>query len=92
MASISFFNASQLKPEQRQAAETLLGRPLESDEVVTLDVCRPHRAPAGAARREASARLYDILERRAETVRDIPEGEIEKILDEALEESRSRRE
>ena len=38
MASISILNVSQLKPEQRQAAETLLGRPLESDEAIILSV------------------------------------------------------
>ncbi|HUG82304.1 MAG TPA: hypothetical protein VML01_11620 [Bryobacterales bacterium] len=52
MASISIFNASELKPEQRQAAETLLGRPLESDEAITLSVSTITREAEEAAIRQ----------------------------------------
>ena len=52
MASISILNVSQLKPEQRQAAETLLGRPLESDEAITLDVFKITSAAEETAMRQ----------------------------------------
>lgn len=60
MASISFFNASQLKPEQRQAAETLLGRPLESDEAIVLTVSAVTSDADGTAMRQQIREKIDL--------------------------------
>lgn len=92
MTSISILKAGDLKPEERAAAEKLVGRSLDPNEAISLDIFRPHPAPAGEVRRKAATRLSGILDRRAEKVRDIPEDEIEAVLDEALEQFRSRAE
>ena len=90
MADISILRTTDLKPDERVTVEKLLGHPLHDDEAVALSAFRPHHAPAGEAKRQAASELHEILERRAEKVRDVPADEIEQAIDEAMEDVRRR--
>jgi hypothetical protein len=75
-----------LSPDQRLAIENLLGRALRDEESLTI---RPARilkdAPTGEERARAYRRYQDDLDRMADRVKDVPEGEIDAAIDEALQ-------
>ena len=94
MQKSAIHKARDLSPELRQAAETLLGQALEEDETVTLRASKGYiikEAPAGKAREEAFQRLFDSMDKIADRVKDVPEDELNSLIDEALAETRSRR-
>ena len=74
-----------LSPNQRLAIENLLGRTLSEGESLTI---RPARIlkdpPVGDERDRAFRRYQDHLDLFATRVRDIPEEEIDALMDEAL--------
>jgi hypothetical protein len=78
-----------LSPNQRVAIENLLGRALRDEESLTI---RPARilkdAPTGEERTRAFRRYQDDLDRLADRVKDIPDAEIDAVIDEALHAAR----
>jgi hypothetical protein len=74
-----------LSPDQRVVLEALLGRTLREDESLTI---RPSivlkEAPTGEARVQAAKRYIDDLDRMGQRVKNVPEGEIEAAIDEAI--------
>ena len=83
-----------LSPELRLAVETLLGKTLDEDETVTLRASKGYiikEAPTGKAREESFQRLSEHLDKMAERVKDVPEEELNTLIDEAVAETRSHR-
>ena len=74
-----------LSADQRLAIESLLGRPLHDQESITI---RPARilkdAPVGAERACLFRRYQDHLDQLADRVKDVPEDEIDALIDEAM--------
>lgn len=74
---------TELSADMRQAMESLLGRPLQEDEAVTVNTYKP--APKGRARREASRRLLDRIHKTAQKAAEIPDRQIDAAIDEAAD-------
>jgi hypothetical protein len=83
--------ARELTAPIKAALETLLGRPLQDDEQVSVRAFRRHEAPPGEARREAARRLEEHLDKMASKVKDVPQHEMEAALEEALDHVRPKR-
>ena len=92
MQKSAVHKARDLSPELRRAAETLLGQALEEDETVSLRASKGHivkEAPTGRIREEAFRRLSEHMDRIAERVKDVPEQELNSLIDEAVAETRA---
>ncbi len=77
--------ARDLSPNVRNALETLLDRPLQEEETVSIQVYPTHNAPMGLEREEAWTRLLDRIDRTAARVKDVPEAELDALIDEAAD-------
>ena len=77
--------ARDLSPNVRNALELLLGRPLHEEETVSIQAYPTHNAPAGREREEAWKRLLDRIDRTASRVKDVPEAELDALIDEATD-------
>ena len=80
-----------LGADARSILETMLGRKLAEEEQVTVMAFPPRPAPPEDERRIAAQRLSETLDAMAERARDIPEDELEALIDEAMEHLRPRR-
>ena len=74
---------AELPPGTRHAMESIIGRSLREDEAISIHVYKP--APTGEAREEASCRLLERIDKTAQKVRGIPQGEIDAAIDEATD-------
>jgi hypothetical protein len=83
--------ARELAAPVKAAIESLLGRPLQDDEQVSVRVYRRHEAPRGEARQKAARRLEEHLERMASKVKDVSQDEMEAALDDAMDHVRPKR-
>ena len=90
MASNVLRKASDLPPDVRQAVARLLGRPLEPEEHISVMAYRPHKAPAGEQRAELVRRLKKRIDKTAAKLDDVPEAEIDALIDEAVDHVRHR--
>ena len=81
---------TELPPGVRQAMESILGRTLLEDEAISINVYKP--APSGRAKGEASRRLLERIDKTAQRVKGIPEGEVDAAIDEAADYVRHHRE
>ena len=90
MGNIAIHKACELPADARRVVERVLGRALESDEEVSIMAFSPHNAPIGEARQHLAHHLEERIARTAESVRDIPDGEQEAVIDEAVNNSLSR--
>lgn len=77
--------AGELAPDVRQAVESLLGRPLHPEEHVSLMVFFPHRAPTGPERMKVAQHLKDRIDKMADKLKDVPEPELDELIDEAVD-------
>jgi hypothetical protein len=94
MQKSAVHKARDLSPELRRAAETLLGQTLEEDETVSVRASKGYivrEAPAGKVREDAFRRLSEHMDKIAERVKDVPEQELNSLIDEAVAETRSHR-
>ena len=80
-----------LSPDVRNAMEVLLGRPLQEEETVSIQTYPTHEAPVGREREEAWKRLLDRIDRTAVRARDVAEGDLDSLIDEATEYVRRQR-
>jgi hypothetical protein len=92
MQNISIQKASDLPQTVRSAVEQLLGRPIAPDEEISVAALPPQHIPPSEGRADVARRLEAFLDRRAETVGDVPEGEIDAAIDEAVKHARHSRE
>ena len=81
---------TELPPETRHAVESILGRSLQEDEAVSVNVYKP--APTGAMREEISRRLLGRIDKTAQKVQGVPEEEIDSAIDEAIDHVRHHKE
>jgi len=77
--------ARDLSPNVRNALETLLDRPLQEEETVSIQAYPTHNAPTGLEREEAWTRLLDRIDRTAARVKDVSEAELDALIDEAAD-------
>ncbi len=88
MQNVSIQKAEDLSAAVKSALESLLGRPLQPDEEVSVMAFRPHEAPQGPVRNQLAQRLNEQMDAMAERVKDAPEDELDEILDDAMRSAR----
>jgi hypothetical protein len=92
MPDHSVHKAGDLARNERLIVERWLGRPLSNDETISVNVYRPHSAPADdeheVLRRDIVTQAREIGSR----VQDVNEEEVDSLVDEAIAASRGRRE
>jgi len=91
MSSSALHKASELKPDVRQAVESLLGRRLEPEEHVSVMAYLPHKAPIGPERAELAHRLKERIDKTAAKLKDVPEAELDELIGEAVDQVRHHR-
>lgn len=82
------YQARNLSPEERRAAEVLLGGTLGEDDLVSIRTSKGRilkHAPTGAAREDAFRQLFGSLDRMANRAAGSPEAEIDALIDEAVD-------
>ena len=88
MQNVSIQKAEDLSPEVKAALESLLGRPLDIDEEISVMAFRAHDSPQGPVRQQLTARLNEMMDVTAERGKQSSDGEIDEILDEAMRSAR----
>ena len=83
MSNSALRRARDLSPDVRDALEALLGRPLEEEETISIQAYPTHEAPTGRDRDEAWRRLIERIDKTAARVKDVPEAELDALIDEA---------
>jgi hypothetical protein len=83
MSNGALHKVTELTSDTRHVMESVIGRSLQEDEVITVNVFKP--SPTGHAREDASRRLLDRIDRTAQKARGIPEGDIDAAIDEAVD-------
>ena len=91
MLGSAFHKASDLPPDIQQAVARLLGRPLEPEEHISVMAYRPHPAPVGTGRSGLASLLMERIDKAAEKVKDVPEAELDGLIDEAVDHIRHHR-
>jgi hypothetical protein len=80
-----------LSPDQRAAVESLLGRRLADDEGFNIYPSRMIKeAPTGEERSRAYTQYLEDLDTLAERAQDVPDDELEAVIDEACDRARHR--
>jgi hypothetical protein len=82
------YQARELSPEMRRAAEVLLGGALDADEMITVRTSKGRllkEAPTGEVREEAFRRLFDRIDQTAKRAEGVPEEDIDAAIDEAVD-------
>ena len=80
-----------LSSDQRVAIENLIGRSLHEDEGLNIQPSRLLKeAPVGEERSYAYDRYLGYLDRLAQRAQDVPDGDLEAIIDEACDQVRHR--
>jgi hypothetical protein len=82
--SIAIQRVAELSPQEREALERLLGRPLEPNEEVSIRSYPRDLLPEGAASQRAAGQLGELLAQRFEQTKDVPESELDRAADEAI--------
>ncbi len=78
-----------LSSEQRVAIESLLGRVLLDEEALNIQPSRVlAEAPVGEARARAYQQYLGHLDELAERANDVPDNELDALVDEALDRTR----
>ena len=88
MSNSALRKARDLSPNVRNALESLLGRSLLEEETVSVQTYPTHEAPAGKEREEAWKRLLARIDLTAARVKDVPEAELDALIDEATDYAR----
>ena len=84
MQNVSIHKASHLSEAAKAAVEQLLGRSIAADEEISVVAVPPRQVPPSADRTAVARKLEAFLNCRAAKTRDVPEEEIDAVLDEAL--------
>ena len=91
MQNVSIQKASDLSPSVKSAVEQLLGRSIDADEEVSVAAVPRRQFPPSETRARVASELEAFLNRRAEKAKDVPDGEIEAAVEEAVDHVRHRR-
>src|SRR5206468_10411888 len=71
-----------LSSDVRDALERLLGRALQEEETISVQTYPTHEAPTGSERDEAWRRLLERIDKTAARVANVPESELDALIDE----------
>jgi len=88
MQSSVIYRASDLSPEERRAAEILLGHGLEENELVSVRASKGQlikEAVTGQAREEAFLKLFERIDTTAKRSEGVSEEEVNEAIDEAVD-------
>lgn len=88
MQSSVIYKASDLSPEERRAAEILLGHGLEEDELVSVRTSKGHlirEAVTGQAREDTFQKLFERIDTTAKRAEGVSEEEVNAAIDEAVD-------
>jgi len=88
MQNVAIQKAEDLSAAVKSALESLLGRPLEADEEVSVMAFRPHEAPQGTVRDQLAQRLSEQMDAMADKTNDASDNELDEILDDAMRSAR----
>jgi len=88
MQNVSIQKAEDLSAAVKSALESLLARPLEADEEVSVMAFRPHEAPQGPVRDQLAHRLNEQMDAMADRAKQAPDDELDGILDDAMRSAR----
>lgn len=83
MSDVQIQKASDLTVDARAWLQGLFGRDLDDEERVSIRILPAEKDQA--KRREAFSRLAKVMDRMAEKAKDIPEEELEALIDEAMD-------
>lgn len=83
-------NVRDLSPEAKHAVEALLGRALNVDEQISILAYKLHKPPSSEDKEAALRALREHWARIDEKTKDIPDEEMDEILDEAMRSVRPR--
>jgi hypothetical protein len=89
MQQSSLHKIRTLSPLVRNALEQLLGRALSDNEAISVRAYHPHEAPSPEQQRATAGELRRYFAKIDEKTKDVPEGDREEILDEAIRSVRS---
>ncbi len=92
MEATPFSNAADLSIAQRQAVESMVGRTLESQDMVFLVVLRPGREPSADDKARARAQLEQVFQQsdRFGQEQGIDPSAADAVIDAAVQDVRSR--
>ena len=76
---------AELSPDIRRAIESLIDRPLENDEAVSINIYKP--SPTGYAQKLASEKLRARIDQTAQRALEVPDAEVEAAIDEGINHS-----
>ena len=91
MQNVSINKAGDLPPNVKSAVEQLLGRPIEANEEISVVAVPPQDVPPSKNRAEATRKLVALLDQRAKKVADIPDEELDRVIDDAVDHVRHSR-
>jgi hypothetical protein len=89
--NVAVQKAGQMPRPLKAAVEQILGRSLGADEEISIVAVPPQRVGPSEGKAAVVTKLEALLDRRAEKVRDIPEDEINSVVDEAVQHARHSR-
>ena len=84
MQNVSIHKAGHLPEAVKSAVEQLLGRSIAADEEISVVAVPPRQVPPPENRTAVARNLEAFLNRRAAKVRDVPEEEIDAVVDEVV--------
>jgi hypothetical protein len=84
MPNITIQKAENLSAAVRSALESLLGRPLEAAEEISIMALRPHEAPQGHERNELAQQLKRQMDKMSQRAQGASDEELDAILDEGM--------
>jgi len=85
MSNSALRKARDLSSDVRDALERLLGRALQEEETISVQTYPTHEAPTGSERDEAWRRLLERIDKTAARVANVPESELDALIDEAVD-------
>ena len=91
MQNVTVQKAGEMPQSLKAAVEQILGRPIAADEEISIVTAPPQQVAPSGGKAAIVAKLEDLLNRRASKVQDIPEHEINSLVDEAVHHARHNR-
>lgn len=91
MPNVTVQKAGEMPPPLKAAVEQILGRAIGADEEVSIVAVPPQQVAPSGDRTAVVEKIEALLNRRAEKVRDVPEDEIDSVIDDAIERARHHR-
>ncbi|MFN0165489.1 MAG: hypothetical protein ACKV22_03580 [Bryobacteraceae bacterium] len=91
MHDVAIRKVSEMSPQQKAALEEILGRAIAGNEEISVVSLPPQQVAPSEDRAIIARKLEGLLNLRADKVKDIPEDEIDVIVDEAVHHARHHR-